>query len=362
MKPATYKLINTLAKKISAKTYLEIGIRSGETFFNVDLPHKTAVDPKFLFKVEDHHDPRSFFFPDTSDTFFSNFPELQKNEFYKTTETNFTFDIIYIDGLHTFKQSYRDFLHSIPYSHDKTIWIFDDTIPWDPFSAHPNQNISLKYRALFNVTGHPWHGDVYKTIFAIHELHLNFSYATHIDYGNQQTIVWKTKKDAIRREYGQQKFIKKMTVFDLYENISALNPMPVKKIFPIIGKRIDDDLFSYIDLKNVIGTLSLIPEKNLILDTLLKKEDLDIVSSKIKNIDNELETIRNTFSERKDEISEIERNIAISNKFFDTNNEKIDNLLELITLVQFENNRSFLRLRLTLYIFIMIFVILWFFK
>ncbi|MBQ7606861.1 MAG: class I SAM-dependent methyltransferase [Desulfovibrionaceae bacterium] len=342
MKYPTFELINSISRKFSAKTYLEIGVRSGETFFKVDLPCKTAVDPNFLFKIEDHANPRSYYFPSTSDKFFSSFPELQKNQFYGATSTDFKFDIIYIDGLHTYEQSYRDFLNSIPYSHENTIWIFDDTLPWDPFTAHPDYSISLKYRALFNITGRPWHGDVYKTIFAIHEFHLNFSYATHIDYGNQQTIVWKTKQNATRRQYGKEEFIKSMTIFDLYENISAINPMSVDNVLAVIGKRIDDDSFSYIDISRAIIKLTTFSETSLKNDNFLHKDELnnkfEYINLKIENLEKELNTIRCQFTERVCETSKIEQNLASYNKFFDKIIDKIDSFSEVLSLLQLKNN------------------------
>jgi hypothetical protein len=84
------------------------------------------------------------------------------------------FDAIFIDGLHTFEQSYRDFIHSLRYAHDKIVWIIDDTVPNDPYSALPDFTQCAEYRILAGIFSGSWHGDVYKTAVAIHDRHEDF--------------------------------------------------------------------------------------------------------------------------------------------------------------------------------------------
>jgi hypothetical protein len=78
-------IINNLAKKINAKTYLEIGVFKGYVFNNVAVDHKCGVDPN-PFCVATIYT--------TSDLFFKNNKE--------------TFDLIFIDGLHTKEQVFED--------------------------------------------------------------------------------------------------------------------------------------------------------------------------------------------------------------------------------------------------------------
>lgn len=231
----TSERINKLAKQFNLKTYLEIGVRKGETFLNVALPHKTGVDPNFAFDTQKHTTPLITYFNITSDEFFENFQSISKTTPYKKGENIFTFDIIYIDGLHTFSQSYKDFKNSLLCSNKNTIWILDDTIPSDPYSAYPNQEKSLEYRNCAKLSGKPWHGDVYKTIFAIHDFHPEFSYCTHIDSGNPQTIIWKTESTDREKIFGDLEKINNLSYFDMLSYAHILMPVSDMLTFEMIG-------------------------------------------------------------------------------------------------------------------------------
>lgn len=56
------------------------------------------------------------------------------------------YDLIAIDGLHTFEQAIRDLLSSMRFSHPCTIWLIDDTLPCDVFSAIPDRERSFRER------------------------------------------------------------------------------------------------------------------------------------------------------------------------------------------------------------------------
>lgn len=214
----TSKRINSISRLFGFKRYLEIGVQRGDTFFNVDMPHKTAVDPNFQFNIEEHQSQTIRFFPIPSDTFFQDFARERQNSPYRENgEELFTFDIIFIDGLHTFEQSYRDFINSIQYSHEKTVWILDDTVPSDPWSCIPDMKKSHLYRRMANIADLPWHGDVFKTVFAIHDNHPDFCYATQMNDGNPQTILWKTPEQYREKIFKDIDEISHFTYFDLLD-------------------------------------------------------------------------------------------------------------------------------------------------
>tara|TARA_A200000159_G_C7262001_1_gene313509 strand:- start:70 stop:717 length:648 start_codon:yes stop_codon:yes gene_type:complete len=88
-------IINFLANKINAKTYLEIGVRDHkQNFDKITIAHKVGVDPDI--EKECDRDPTHKI---TSDEYFSSHNE--------------TFDIIFIDGLHEAEQVERDISNSI---------------------------------------------------------------------------------------------------------------------------------------------------------------------------------------------------------------------------------------------------------
>lgn len=178
-----FQRLNALATINSASKYLEIGVCRGVTFNQVNISFKVAVDPKFQFNIKDYTNQNTIFHEITSDEFFS---KLALNYDY--------FDLIYLDGLHTFEQTFRDFCASIRYSHPNTIWLIDDTHPSNLFSADPDIVRVKKLRKLVGDESKTWMGDVYKVVFAIHDFFPQFSYATFPGHG--QTVVWtETRED-----------------------------------------------------------------------------------------------------------------------------------------------------------------------
>jgi hypothetical protein len=170
--------LNALAKINDAQTYLEIGVATGATFRRVQVPYKVAVDPHFGFDAREYSNALTIFHQVTSDIFFS---QLAPN--YKP------FDLIYLDGLHTFEQTFRDFCASLRHSHSRTIWLLDDTHPTSLLAAHPDQMFALRLREKTRfIRDRRWMGDVYKVVFAIHDFFPQFSYATFPEHG--QTAVW----------------------------------------------------------------------------------------------------------------------------------------------------------------------------
>jgi len=176
--------INAISKIVPINNYLEIGISSGNTFFKVDAPFKVGVDPHFKFDYRQHLTSNCLLYPTTSDAFFqdqahNNLP---------------AFDLIFLDGLHTFEQTLRDFIFSLKFSHKKTIWLLDDTVPLGLLASLKNYKITKICRTLCGIknTG-AWMGDVFKVIFTIHDFFPQFSYATFPFHG--QTIVWQESRD-----------------------------------------------------------------------------------------------------------------------------------------------------------------------
>lgn len=231
------KTMNSVTSMRDIKRYLEIGVRNGGTFLNVDFPDKTGVDPEFRFNITPYENSTDVhLFPITSDKFFGKLPGIQEQVYSGKPE----FDLIFIDGMHTYKQSMKDFTNSLEYSHPNTIWIFDDVIPSDPYSALPDPQKSAKMRSYVNLSGTPWHGDVYKTLYAIHDFYPQFSYATIIDNGNPHTLLWKTETPVRRKPlFANKDDINKMNYFDMCETCAILNPVSLNDAISLIGNPVD---------------------------------------------------------------------------------------------------------------------------
>lgn len=172
-----FERLNALARLNFAKSYLEIGVANGSTFHLVEVPYKVGVDPKFQFNVCEHASQRTIFHETTSDVFFSTLASRHGK-----------FDLIYLDGLHTFDQTFRDFCSSIKRSHANTIWLIDDTLPTSWWAANRSQRVARGIRRLLRRKDPSWMGDVFKVVFAIHDFFPQFNYLTFPGHG--QTVVW----------------------------------------------------------------------------------------------------------------------------------------------------------------------------
>ena len=100
-------MINMIAKKINAKSYLEIGVQTGKTFVAVNVENKIGVDPDPMW----HHQTYLM----TSDQYFE--------------QIEGTFDIIFVDGLHHSEQVYKDIQNAIERLNEGGVILVDDVAP-----------------------------------------------------------------------------------------------------------------------------------------------------------------------------------------------------------------------------------------
>lgn len=165
--------------------YLEVGVETGHTFFEVTAAFRTAVDPQFLFdleKAQESH-PDCEFFQITSDAYFN------------SISNSIFFDVVFLDGLHTWDQTYRDFCNTLLITHERSIIVLDDIFPCDVFSCNRDQLEGTMMRhMLTGDTSNAWHGDTYKVIPLIQTFHPSLNYCTIVTDGNPQTLVWRSRE------------------------------------------------------------------------------------------------------------------------------------------------------------------------
>jgi hypothetical protein len=175
------EVINGLLALFKKPSYLEVGVNKGETFLAIKADRKVAVDPKFLFSVTDAkqtHD-RSEFYEVTSDTFFSNFVSPHE-----------VFDLIFLDGLHTFEQTLRDFTNSIRFLAANGIIVIDDVVPNSYQAALPDPADALKVKEYTGSTDNSWMGDTFKLVFLIESFFPTYNFRTISD-NHGQAVVWR---------------------------------------------------------------------------------------------------------------------------------------------------------------------------
>ena len=125
-------LIQKIINKTNAQSYLEIGIGKGQVFSRMVCSKKVCVDPC----ISDGSQKLEPTFKMTSD------------EFFKQNED--TYDVIFIDGLHTSDAVYRDINNSLKFLNDGGYIICHDMNPQ-----------SKKSQIVPRMQGF-WHGDCWK--------------------------------------------------------------------------------------------------------------------------------------------------------------------------------------------------------
>jgi hypothetical protein len=210
--PVRLRRLKKICSMISVSRYLEVGVSHGKTFNALDIPFKDAVDPKFKFDTVAQTRPGV------------NFHEVASDDFFSKLDRSVKYDLIFLDGLHTFEQTYRDFCNCLQHIHEGSVIVIDDTFPNDVFSSIPNQRLCTELRDSFGVPGVAWHGDVYKTIFAIHDYHPGFNYRTIIGSGNIQTILWQSKCGWRSPSFKSLEEISRLTYIELLRFQSLMEP------------------------------------------------------------------------------------------------------------------------------------------
>jgi predicted O-methyltransferase YrrM len=125
--PERYEIIQEAIYRKKYKNYLEIGCDNDQLFSKINIEKKIGVDPVSGGTIRD-----------TSDNFF-------KNNIIK-------FDIVFIDGLHEYKQIKRDIQNSLNNLSDNGVIFLHDCMPKSYFhQAVPRSQAS-------------WNGDVWKNI------------------------------------------------------------------------------------------------------------------------------------------------------------------------------------------------------
>ncbi|MDJ0555857.1 MAG: class I SAM-dependent methyltransferase [Microcoleaceae cyanobacterium MO_207.B10] len=214
--------LNKLATINQSSNYLEIGVSKGVTFNAINIKKKVAVDPKFRFKTNKYATENIVFLEITSDEFFRHhakgFPP---------------FDLIYLDGLHTFEQTFRDFCASISLAHHKTIWLIDDTYPGSYAQAQSSLQHCAKLKRISQEKGGGWMGDVFKVVAAIHDFFPQFSFATFPDHG--QTVVWNQWRGDFEPLWNSLETISRLEYLDFVELQGTLfKRQPYEEIFQSI--------------------------------------------------------------------------------------------------------------------------------
>ena len=209
---ARYELINYIIDKFNFNKYLEIGYQDGICFDNIKIKEKYSVDP-----LPRRYEERLF--------------KMTSDEFFNSYDTKY--DIIFIDGLHTYEQVKNDFENSLLRLNDGGIIVFHDMNPMD--IEYNGYIITGEERSLSFNEGGQWNGDCYKVAIDIYNgVYDNYYITVDIDQGCM--VLFKdrkrpTKKNNIGKSYN-----------DLNNNrIDILNLSSVDEFKSEINKIIENE-------------------------------------------------------------------------------------------------------------------------
>jgi len=161
------EVIQKIIDAIKAKTYLEIGVFRGTNFFPIKARQKIGVDPYFSFTnrrmikwyMKNIYNILARYYEMDSDTFFTQ-GRIERGA-----------DVVFIDGLHTYAQSFKDVKNSLNHLNRRGIIIMHDCNPQSETAAFPAP--SKAHAAALNMDGWSgeWNGDVWKTICRLRSTH-----------------------------------------------------------------------------------------------------------------------------------------------------------------------------------------------
>jgi hypothetical protein len=140
-------IVNLLLSKFHSPSYLEIGCASNSLFNSIPIINKIGVDPAS-----------------------GGTHRMTSDQFFRTNDRNF--DVIFIDGLHTYNQVRLDFINALKFIKVGGFIAFHDMLPRNSIEQH----VPI-------ITNKAWTGDVWKLAFEIKDLKgVNFKLIA-ADYG-----------------------------------------------------------------------------------------------------------------------------------------------------------------------------------
>ena len=191
--------INALANQLSrCEDYLEVGVQFGFTLSSVNIKNKTGVDPELMFN------PRLA--PSV------NLHRKTSDEFFKQLKPDTLFDLVFLDGLHTYEQTARDFVSAWKHLRAGGVIVVDDVVPNSEAKALPDRDESL--RRQLQETGKTegeWFGDVWKLPIAVERIFEGEIQVRVVGYGVcGQAVFWETEPGAFKKTPDFREF----SVFD----------------------------------------------------------------------------------------------------------------------------------------------------
>ena len=174
-----WDLIQYIIDKYKFENYLEIGCDKDQSFSRIRIKNKVGVDPISGGTIRS-----------TSNDFFQN-------------NKNNNFDLIFIDGLHHYKQVLIDIKRSLEILNDNGFILVHDCLP-----------ISMAHQAVPRYRGY-WNGDVWKSIVELRTKNNLDIITCQIDFG---VSIIRKKTNSFLLELNNIKNFEELKFKDYYYN------------------------------------------------------------------------------------------------------------------------------------------------
>jgi hypothetical protein len=175
-----FDIINKLIEENGFKSYLEIGTQQSVSGHQINIEHKTGVDPAPMERVDGDYD---------------DFHQVKSDEFFANNKKKF--DIIFIDGDHSYEQSRADFSKAIYSLNKGGMIVMHDCLPHNEEYAGPL-----------------WCGEVFKTLADIHFSGMDYKVYDH-DHGCAVIPKQRLKNFHLHHDYTFQQFINEREKFNI---------------------------------------------------------------------------------------------------------------------------------------------------
>lgn len=221
------EVVQAVLDLYKAPSYLEVGVFDGSTFHAVKAARKVAVDIKFSLDLaaaraavagQDVH-----------------YHEHPSDDYFAKVVGSELFDVVFIDGLHTFDQTLRDMLNAIAHLREGGVIVIDDVIPPTYAASLPSLEENVAFRAVRNIQQIDWMGDVYRLVFFLRDYLPTFSFAT-VAENHGMAVLWRQTRplDPAPRRVEE---ISRLTFAECLLNRDAFNVRPCADIIALLRNR-----------------------------------------------------------------------------------------------------------------------------
>ena len=97
-------VIQDIINATKARIYLEIGVARGSNFFPIKARHKIGVDPRFGFGSR----RKIKWYCMNLCNLHARYYEIESDAFFAQIRLEKGLDVVFVDGLHTYEQSFKD--------------------------------------------------------------------------------------------------------------------------------------------------------------------------------------------------------------------------------------------------------------